>query len=298
MFPQSMNQFPSAARIYPFPSRATVDAGTSANITADGSITLTVTPSIGFQIQLDALGSQLVNTKVVASFKNALTIQVGASSSSCQGGYYELLYTLGINILLNDPLPGWITGAQNINVYSRTVSLRPMTCYPWSNSNPNSRSIGDGMAYSPATTPLERRIVNPGALFSDLLGSSLRCSNNINTPTGNCNVNIMNEGGGDPTDGGAISKRDIVAEAYEAYKVLGQLEKRDSRKQGFVICQGDALIVGPNSPPFPSSKELINGGQPFVTYGPTNPSDCDDYGELICYIICPFASETITDKRP
>jgi hypothetical protein len=190
-----------------------------------------------------------------------------------------------------------MTGAQNINIDSTIVNLRPTTYYPWSNGSLGTRSIGDDMGYSPATSPVERRTINPGALFPDPLGGSLRCSNIINTPTGNCDVNIMNEYSGDPTDGGAKSKRDITAEAYGACKILRRLEKCDSRKQGFVICQGDALIVDPSSPPFPKSEDLINGGQPFTIYSPTNPSDCDDYGELICYIICQFASETITDKR-
>lgn len=295
-----MNVFPSSGSVYAFPLMHGIETGTSASITSEGSITMTVTPSVGFQIKLEAFGEQLVNTKAVASFTNALTLQVGASTSGCPGAWYGIDYGVGVNIDLQDPLPGWISGNQHISVYSHTATIRGMRCYLWSSSSVEKRLIESGSNYflhnetiAYPSNPLVKRIDENDVLFPDPTGSSISCSNNINTPTGNCHVKIADYGS-DPTDGGAIGRRGVstepdieappdmqprnLSDLFGEVKTYHELVKR-GRKGIFSICKGIAVIdvLGPD---YPSSGDMLRdrADHPFLTYGPTNPSDCDDYG--------------------
>lgn len=266
-----MNQMPSAGGLTVFPSRATINVGNSASITAAGSVTLTVTPSVGFQIQLDAFGKQLVNTKVVASFTNAMTVQVRANSLTCAGVLYTILYGVGVSIDLDQPLPIWAGGAQHFRVYGATAVVRPETCYPWSGSA--KRSIGEGMDLGGTLMP---RVSNPfGALFPDVLSAAIACPNNLNTPTGDCHVKVANYGD-DPTDGGAIEKREAVPGITANENIL---EKRG--RKSFDMCRG-SFTIGITSYIFPPSSGLIADAvkNPFNTYGPLNPANCDDYGKF------------------
>ena len=181
---------------------------------------------------------------------------------------------------------------QHIHVYSQTAALQPMQCYPWS-STASRRSLATLDAGVNHT--LVARVpspINNGPLFPDLLGSLLSCPNIPNTPTGDCLVDISDYGG-DPTDGGAISKRDANVKRdviVQRARKSGQFCKASQNFAGV-----DAISI--RSSTYSSSNALITQGStnPFNTYGPLNPGNCDDYstfgtaGPLLCDINRPFA---------
>lgn len=278
MFPQSLNEFPSGDDLDFWPLLTVVTPGPSATITTARSFTITATPAIGFQIQLDAFGVQLVNTKAVAPFPNAFTLQVGASSPECDGAFYELLYGTQASIDLIEPLPGWSSGSQHINVYSWTGDVRPMQCYTWSADTPNRRSSEtlDAGRSVEARAPHPSNSVNTGALFPDFLGSLLSCPTDVNTPTGDYFVDISDFA----SDGDAVnSKRDLNLDLIAP--VVGNpaahtLEKRETKTGN--LC-GGILRIDYRSSQYPISSQLIGAEStfPFSTYGPLNPGDCNDY---------------------
>jgi hypothetical protein len=121
---------------------------------------------------------------------------------------------------------------------------------------------------------LSKRADTNNVLFPDFFGSAIICPNGINTPTGNCAVKISDYGD-DPTDGGAIGRRDLAN--IRAGNDSLPLEKR-ARKPGFSFCEGIAIIpvLGPA---YPSSSDTIRDAATnlFLMYGPSNPGNCDDY---------------------
>ncbi|CAG8910037.1 unnamed protein product [Penicillium egyptiacum] len=295
MFPQSMNRFPSSSIIRPAVLTTSVEAYSKANITADGSITLTMVPSLGFQIQLYAFGERLVNTRVSTSFSNSATVRVGAGTGSdvlCGGASYGVDYSLDIDITIENPLPGWDSGTQSISVYAIDKELSPMTCYPWkvstSKRDTGLRAISNNSTTSSLARGLAKRAeTSSSVLFPDIFGGALRCPNKKKTPTGDCNASIPGWGGAGSTDT-LVSKRDeedylsgiispgVKIGPHENTRNFHVLEKRD--RKSFEFCQGDAFMIA-WAPVFPESSTLIKNvaTNPFFTYGPLNPDDCDDY---------------------
>ncbi|KAF7131458.1 hypothetical protein CNMCM5793_004683 [Aspergillus hiratsukae] len=274
MFPQSLNQFPSEDDVNPYKLQYSVKPSTSANISADGAITLTVIPSIGFQIKLDALGSNLVNTKISAAFSNDLTVRVGASTGSlCNGALYGIDYSLGVDISLENPLPGWASGAQSISVFGKDMELKPMTCMPWSSVS-SKRDTTSLEGTNPSRKGLVTRAneVSDSVLFPDILGSALGCPNDKHTPTGNCQGTL--------TGSDALTKRNEFGPQQGGLNMtqgeLHDFAKRDRKRMSF--CEAYTPIVA-FSLPYPPSGTMIQQAatNPFDTYGPLNPDDCDDY---------------------
>ncbi|GFF40503.1 hypothetical protein IFM46972_06236 [Aspergillus udagawae] len=274
MFPQSLNQFPSEEDVNPFRHQYSIKPSTSASISADGAITLTVIPSIGFQIKLDALGLNLADTKISASFTNDLTVRVGASTGSlCNGALYGIDYSLGVNISLEHPLPGWASGAQSISVFGKDMELKPITCWPWS-SVFNQRDITgvEGTNSSEKRLVTRANEISDSVLFPDIFGSALGCPNNKNTPTGNYQGTL--------TGSDTLTKREEFGPEQgnlsKTQGVLHDFAKRERKSMTF--CEGGGAISC-FSLPFPSSGTMIQQADvnPFDTYGPLNPGDCDDY---------------------
>ncbi|KAJ5399170.1 hypothetical protein N7465_009659 [Penicillium sp. CMV-2018d] len=275
MFPQSLNKFPSSSIIDPGHLMTKIETYTAANISADGSITLTMVPSVGFQIQLDAFGEKLVNTRVSSSFSNAMTLRVGAgtgSNSLCGGATYGVDYSLDIDISVENPLPGWDSGAHSVNIYGIDKELSPKKCYPW-NSSTEKRAVGMNMSNNASSVPnLTRGLTKRGdetsdtVLFPDILGGALRCPKNTNTPSGDCNRNIDF----DDDEDSVFSKRDEDS--------LHVLDRRAKVKEPAQFCQKKAKITT-KAPAFDPSGDLIKAAasHPFSTYGPLNPDDCTDY---------------------
>lgn len=65
-------------------------------MSADGSITITVTPRVGFRIELDTFGEQLVDARITVSFSNSAIARVGMTSDDYQGARYRLDYRLNV----------------------------------------------------------------------------------------------------------------------------------------------------------------------------------------------------------
>lgn len=292
MFPQGLDQQPSQDILNVYPSRPYIEAGTSASISADGSLTLTVSPSVGFTIELDAIGTQLMNTDIRASFDNSLTLQVGASTESCQGAYYQMIYGASAGISIAHPLPGWVVGQQDSSLYKESFS-NSKTCYPWKKSSNDRRSIesANSTQQSNWANGLFLRAddtdtINPGALFPDISASALRCSNTKFTPTGDCKVSVddgMDDYGVVPGRSFATQKRDLGTSTTEQSPTpVGPLEKR-ATKDPSKFCKDTVLVENNESynevvifPAFLSSGELVAADPSAVTYGP--PTDgCDDY---------------------
>ncbi|KAJ6007241.1 hypothetical protein N7540_011217 [Penicillium herquei] len=291
MFPQSLNQWPSQSAVEQNHLFVSMGASSSAAISAAGSVTMTVTPSVGFQIQLEAFDTQLVNTKVQASFENAMTLRVGASSASlCDGVEYEIENSLMVNINLENPLPGWDSGSQSIEVYGEDRQLLPMKCYPWRNSATKRDGVlldsSDSDTSSSSGKLVTRDTSSFSVLFPDTYGAALGCPNNKTTPTGNCKVDVYDDPDGYDT---SLSKRasedndlpssddqtNLDEELQRFTREFHELTKRSDRK--YMSFCGKSITS--MSPTFPSSSDLINAAasSPFLTYGPLNPTNCDDY---------------------
>ncbi|KAF4762033.1 hypothetical protein HAV15_005078 [Penicillium sp. str.  len=193
MFPQSLEQFPSSSIITPHVLNTKIEPYTNANISADGSITLTVVPSLGFQIQLDAFGESLVDTRIASSFSNAMTVRVGASTGSnslCDGAIYGVAYSLDVDISVQNPLPGWGSGAHNINIYGVDKELSPMKCYPWKSSTNkrgqemSANTISSSGLYLGGDFAKRGDQTSDTVLFPDILGGALRCPKKHEDPIG------------------------------------------------------------------------------------------------------------------
>jgi chitinase len=288
MFPQALDQSPSQDLFNVYPAHPIIKAGTSASIDAAGSVTLTVTPAVGFTIELDALGSQLINTDIRASFDNSLTLQVGASTDSCKGANYGLIYGASADVSLKNPLPGWSTGIQSRNFYKTSFS-NGKSCYPWTSSNSvqsrdleytnlTEQAVWSQSLFSrdDATGP-----ALPDPLFPDVPGRALKCPNTKNTTTGDCGVSALDDDDAayDITLG--FTKRS--AADIEADSILQLLDKRASSKPPQDFCASTSK----------SSKAGVDSKKQSVTFPKFEPSsyytdsdlrtfaplsdDCDDY---------------------
>lgn len=109
----------------------------SGGLGIDGSVTMTIYPSMGFQIQLGALGVQLVDSKVSSSFTLGVTLHVGANSDGdCDGAIMALDLNAGATIDLTNPLPSW-DFVEDVNwdvMPLHSIRMKDQTCYPWSGS--------------------------------------------------------------------------------------------------------------------------------------------------------------------
>ncbi|KAI4763235.1 glycoside hydrolase [Aureobasidium sp. EXF-3400] len=293
MFPQGLDQQPSQDILNVYPARPYIEAGTSASISADGSLTLTVSPAVGFTIELDAIGTQLINTDIRASFDNSLTLKVGASTESCQGANYQMIYGASADITVAHPLPGWIVGQQDSNIFKQSFS-NPKTCYPWSKNKNDRRSIDstnlteqsiwvDGLM----TRDDETDVVNSGALFPDVAASALRCSNTKFTPTGDCNASVddgMDEYGIKPSSSDSVQKRHAATSTKRLpASPVGPLDKR-ATKDASKFCLETLMDVNNAEynaavvfPAFLSSSQLIKADSTVVTYGPAVDDNCNNY---------------------
>jgi hypothetical protein len=287
---------PVSSEVQPFPT-GNLRTGSSVKIKSDGSVTMTVTPSIGFQIKLDAFGKKLVDTKIATSLTTALILRAGANTPSCPGAHYGLDYHYGVDIDLQNPLPGWTSknGPQHFSIYDFTGTIQGVECRPWS-GNPTVRSISSGLEgmNGEDITPsamLHSRADNPDALFPDIFGDSIFCPNNINTPTGNCKVSVDDgEEGNDDINAKRDTDllEDIILELRELQNSSSVIDSRHSPKQlvkrkgkgPLTWCTGEGKITIPTHR-YPTSGQLIDGSAKFESYGLANPDDCNNYGNII-----------------
>jgi hypothetical protein len=84
-----------------------------------------------------------VNTKVVSSFTNAMTVRVAADTGSLiNGACYGIDYSMSIDIALENPLPGWQSGPQMISVYGREYGDRADAMLPMADVQQTGFNIG------------------------------------------------------------------------------------------------------------------------------------------------------------
>ena len=340
MYPKALTEWPEKAEIQPWPSFNTPTAGTAVDTSILGSLTMSMFPTMGFQIIMAYGGASLVNSEIKATMQSDIIWRVGASASPerCDGAYYAIDGGLGVTISLTNPLPGWDKDPQTYSVYPyETVSLLGSNCYPWNiSSSTSTRTNIDGT--------VEARTVEGGdsgnrlstrgvtdSLFPDGLGSMISCPTDFYSDTGDCNVEV-----GDYTgDFSDVAARDISAlETVTGHDNDGtfkpslwtdmnapregnedttlnepglaarNLVKRITIKKPFSICNDDTLrnnltkiITAMNVPKltFHSSGDMINKKNgytlnSFLSYGPLNPNDCDDYS--FGQIVTPAASQS------
>lgn len=276
---RSLNRYPTEDDILVTSVSTLLQPGASASMASEGSIAVTVIPTVGFQIQLDALGRELVNTDITASFANSAILKVGANSADCDGAYYGFDHNLDVAIDITNPLPGFDVGSRHISVLDSTHTVRPMECRS-RRKLAGKRDAEQPFGFEPGRRALAPRSPTVNTLFPDPWGTAISCPENTNTTTGNCHVSILADNGRS-TAGSALSKRDLDDDDdyMEAEKrTLHLLEKRSEKKDG-AVCNGRIRMF---SRPYPTSGEMIRdvSTHPFKTYGPKNPDDCDDYSKL------------------
>lgn len=296
MYPDSLGQSPSSSDVQEFFHSPRIVPGTEASISADGSVTMTLTPSVGFRVKLNALGSSLVNTDAKAYMQSALTFNVGASTSGCSGAYYGLTGGIKVGLEMTDPLPGW-TGTKSKTVVEDTWALQDLKCYSW-NSDSNSKRA-----------QLQSRASIVSALFPDVNAKNIACPRDITSTSTGCGSLVPDNSdifGADSVDQGVVpttsgdstsTKRSTFegdgygdvsgafsrwseAPDYDEGQDLNYLSKRVSSKPSFSICDGDSRITfaGFN---YPSGTDLIDGTGGAPATRPTaytKYSDCDTYG--------------------
>lgn len=283
MFPQSLNKFPSASVIKPVIGATEIKASQKASISADGSLTLTMTPSLGFQIELDVFGEKLIDSRVSANFQNAMTVRVGAGGSTsgdlCNGAHYALDYSLDVSIGVENPIPGWSSGAHTINVYGVDKELVPMKCYPWAKAV-SKRETRPAIDSNETMEPfmnggLSKRTdeMSTAILFPDFYGSALTCATDTDTDSGDCNRAIPGWTDGSFADS-IMSKRDGSD--------LHHFDKRDAKPLSVCPTNRGNYLIRSKSPTWPPSSQLMReaANNPFKTYGAKNKDECTSYGEL------------------
>lgn len=297
MYPATLSSPPSETVLEEFYHNFKVTSGESASISIDGSLTMSLTPAVGFRIALNALGSSLVNTDIKAKFSSAMTVNVGASTSGCSGAYYGISGTLNAGFEMTDPLPGWSVGQTTYDVLKSTWEVQPMKCFPWNTSAKR------GLLESRASSVVD-------ALFPDISALNIACTNDITSTSSGCGEVILDNSdifGADSTDQGVIptvtwgttTKRNADESEgtedpgntipgfsswsdgpdYDLTQSLHQLSKRESSKEGFLICSGLRPVFFAGFY-YWSGSDLINqkAGTPAVPTAYTKSDDCDTYG--------------------
>jgi hypothetical protein len=274
-------------------------------VKADGSINLVIEPVLGFRIELTALDRQLVNTRVEATFHTGATLLVSAINDGlCQGVYYGLQSDLGVAIDIENPIPGWSFGDRHRQVFpTQSVTLRPMTCYPWSATS-SKRGLESEIFAEPSE--LQSRAVLE-TLFPDGFGALLGCPTDFESPTGNCAARIFPEPGDSlkrsvgpedlsieppppPSTPQADADRPTSESSTELFSVEDveddipspewlarrALEKRLSTKSSYWFCTPPTQIFVPGIS-YPTGRELRNQGANPTVYAPNPAGGCDDY---------------------
>ncbi|KAH6655547.1 hypothetical protein BKA67DRAFT_240673 [Truncatella angustata] len=301
MYPQQMGFSPdeddiTLNPIVDYTPKAGIE--TSAALGIEGSATITIYPTMGFQIQLGALGVQLVDSKVSSSFTLGVTLHVGANSDGdCDGALMALDLNAGASIDLTNPLPGW-DFVEDVNwevMPLHSIRLKNQTCIPWSGSVDTDTKVRRSLDHY---SYLESRSLID-ILFPDALASALACPTDFTSDTGDCTAHI-------PGDYGQILKRDSLSgvlydkptnttEAPTAEVLFRRAIEKRSKKESFYYCNVATWLDSPLCPgndptcnnkqievngiTYPASGDLVreinNNQGSYTTYGPTG--GCDDY---------------------
>lgn len=238
------------------------------SVRASGDLTVAINPALGFQVKLTWLGKQLVNQDIRLNFQTDYTFSVTAEKggkSTCDGLLMGVDLRYGLTIDMSKPLPGWGgTGLHHTVVAPKSIRLAETQCRKWETPELDPTD-GDGKR-AVNSRHLFSRVdgVEDDALFPNTAGASLRCLEDFNTPTGDCQ------------DRTADDDNDEEGESLVKRNPLG-----GSDKTMFFMCSG-ARKIKIRGLGFPSSGEMTKASgkykdTEFETWGPEDKTDCDDY---------------------
>lgn len=306
-----MESFPDSTALYSgmYPEDTTLKAYREVSVAAQGSVALTLTPSIAFKVQIDINSVLQTDTHITAAFPNRMVIGVGTSETCTNGLQYRMDYEQKFNLITNTSSLGWDMPTKKI--YEASKQMLPPQCYSFipDNVTPENelkpRVTGNATQVSSlhsirprADDDDEEPAVNP--LFPDPKGSCLVCARDTYFEDSPCGPLFDDDGNEvDPEckgTGGSSSKKRATDSAskplrpeYEAnlrwFKERASIERR-SDKPLFDLCgsykqgSGTPKIFIPKLL-FPSSGEIMDGktGGNFQTYGPMNRADMSNNGK-------------------
>ncbi|KAK8131958.1 glycosyl hydrolases family 18 protein-like protein [Apiospora kogelbergensis] len=272
--------------------------GKSATISSAGSLTMTLTPSVGFRVELEALGKSFVHTDIKASFGASLTALVEASTSTC--AKYGLSGHLDVEVAV--PKSGW-SGTDVSTLVSEEYEVIKPRCYSWADPDSHNSLAKRG-------DHLETRATVLDPLFPDINARGIACSRDITSRSTGCGPVLLDNShlhGVDSVDQGVVpnlgpngrilTERASLAETsgwddapgYALKRDLKRLSKRKSQKPGFHLCVGKYLrpparIKSESGVDFSgftywSGPELLTGKSPLpVPRAWRRAADCDTYG--------------------
>ncbi|KAL5087414.1 hypothetical protein Trisim1_007813 [Trichoderma cf. simile WF8] len=306
MYPPSMESLPDPKAISSgmYPSSTTIRPYRKVSVAAQGSVALTLTPSISFKVQVDINGLLQTNTHITAAFPNRMVVGAGTSNTCPNGLQYRMDYEQQFNLITNTTSLGWDIPMKNI--YQATKQLLPPQCYSFTadsvtpDSKLKSRATGNATEISGLHSIRPRAdgddqgpAVNP--LFPDPRGSCLVCPRDTYFASGVCgdfydqDGNPINQECRTIDDDFASKKRskdtDPKSLRPEYESILRWFQKRGSivkrAKEGFTICEKITGVPAINFARlnYPSSGILIGGykGKTYKTYAPDNAGDLHNY---------------------
>ncbi|KAK6065958.1 bacteriodes thetaiotaomicron symbiotic chitinase [Seiridium cupressi] len=273
------------------------------SVAAQGSVSLTLTPSVAFKIQVDINGILETDTHIRAAMPNRMVLGVG-TDDDCKGLMYEVSYEQKFDIITNAPILGWEKKTQN--VYQHAVSLLPPKCYAFS-ADENKRGSEHLRLHPHDDDDEDEPIVGP--LFPDPKGRAVVCARDTFLETGPCGDIFDSDGNEvDPECNGSNSRstassiaeprslsylapRDTAIKLRPEYinhqrwsERRSMIEKRFSTKARFNLCNTSRPakpVITVDGLSFPSSGDLvreIENGDFFTTYAPHDKTDMLDYG--------------------
>lgn len=294
MYPPSLNNAPTQNDVHPFPLTPIVTPGIAASSGAQGSLTVTTTPELGFQIRLDAFGSQLVDTQIRTTMESSVSLRVGASASTSQnqnqdgcssGVFYGVDASVAVDIGLQNPLPGW-KGSNYTVMPRQDVTLIPMNCFQWGSSRFQQLSSQEATSprlsssQSSSSHSLVRRANFDTPLFPDPDRNLIACPLDFSTPTNDCHPKLFDEDGNELNTQTNSKRAPVTPVSLSARSVL---EPRD--KNSFSICKPPPkdktttdVSFSVAGLAFDSASQLLSRYPGVATYGPLHPLDCTDYG--------------------
>ncbi|UKZ78670.1 hypothetical protein TrVFT333_006416 [Trichoderma virens FT-333] len=320
MYPPYLEYLPDPTALYAgmYSLDTTVRANRKVSVAAQGSIALTLTPSIAFKVQVDINGLLRTDTHITAAFPNRMTIGVGTSETCTNGLQYRMDYEQKFDLITNTSSLGW--DLPTTTIYKTSKQLLAPKCYSFipDNFTPvnnlESRVTGNATQVPSLQSVRPRAdgddqapVVNP--LFPDPKGSCLVCPRDTYFEDSPCSPlfdedGIVNDPECEGIAGASSKKRATVPGSaplrpeYEATlrwfkKERALIEKRTNTKPPFDLCEKYGYdpaqtkwkpAVNVPKLTYYVSSEVIAGktGGKYKIYGPLDRSDMDNYefGEL------------------
>ncbi|KAJ4199396.1 hypothetical protein NW767_008204 [Fusarium falciforme] len=268
MYPQAMDEWPDSNAFTTHEPDIGLRPKKEISVRASGDLTIAINPALGFQVKLTWLGKQLVNQDIRLNFQTDYTFSVTAQKggkSTCDGLLMGVDLRYGLTIDMSKPLPGWGgTGLHHTVVAPKSIRLAETQCRKWETPELDPTD-GDGKRVVNSRHLFSRVDgVEDDALFPDTAGASLRCLEDFNTPTGDCQDRTADDD--DDEEGESLVKRNPLG---------------GSDKSMFFMCSG-ARKIKIRGLGFPSSGEMTKASgkykdTEFETWGPEDRTDCDDY---------------------